>query len=188
MSVWSKLKGAFVGDERVDISEATAATARFVWSRDMQLRVAAPQGGGWQLAEGGEAGDLLCAFRCARGEGSDALVLHAKVFAVPEGKQKKAEELRGEDWKAQWLASTFAEIDQVKTEVVGHMVEGFRHDACEVRVTGKGKPPMGALTVRERQLPAGDRLLVLTAAGSPTQHEAHAGVIEAWISNTTHAT
>jgi hypothetical protein len=184
VSVWSKIKSA-LGSSDKDEGQGATVTARFAWSRDMLLRVAAPQGAGWELAQAPGAGELLCAFRCSRGEGADALVLHAKLFTNSAG--KTAEALAEEDWKALWLASTFAEIDDASAEIVEHHVEGFREKACEVRVAGRGQAPMGALAVRERHLPLGGRLLVLTAAGSPQQHEAHARAIETWMTNSTPA-
>jgi hypothetical protein len=182
VGVWSKLKGKLGGSKAEAPPEVFS---RFVWSRNVQLRVAAPHGAGWELAEADEGGALAAAFRCLHGDGESALVLHAKLFAVAPGQQDSAEGLRAQDWKERWLASTFAEIDGLSVAIVGHMLHGFREDACEVEVEGRGREPAARLRIRERQVPYKGKLLVLTAAGPPAEHEAQARAIEAWIANST---
>jgi hypothetical protein len=180
MGVWSKLKGAFGG---VTEAPSSSAGSRFVCSRNLQLKVAAPVGAGWELAEAEPSGPLRAGFRASRDEG--ALVLHAKLFALEGEQQRSAEDLQREDWRGQWLATTFSAIETISVLLVDHMIDGFREAACEVRVTGVPRAGASPLIVRERQLPRAAQLLVLTAAAPAQLFERHEGAIEAWLANST---
>jgi hypothetical protein len=153
--------------------------AKLVWSRNMHLRVAAPEGNGWELMEAGPHGDgLLAAVRCMHGEPPNAVALNAYAYAVPEGQRKTVEQLAQQDWRGRALASTFESVSNVdvSTPTRAGVARG-----CEVQLDGIGRDGQGPLRMRERWVPDGGRMLVLTAAASPELFVAYAMVIEVWL-------
>lgn len=169
----SKAKGGNGG------SDGGAGKAKLVWSRNMHLRVAAPDAKGWELMEAGPHGDgLLAAIRCMRGEPPNALALNAYAYAVPETQRKTVEQLCEQDWKARALASGFA---AVATANVSSPARAGVARGCEVEIDGTSHDDPTPLRLRERWVPDGGRLLVLTAAGPPEVFAAYALVIEVWL-------
>jgi hypothetical protein len=179
MGLWDKLRSG--GSSAA--SSDPPKRSRFVWSRNMHLRVAAPVGDGWEVMEAGPSGDgLLAAFRCMRGEPPDAVALNAYAYAVAPEHRKSVEQLCAQDWPARWLGTTFAEIDAV---AVGSPTRAGVERGCEVQIDGRGRASGGPLRVRERHVPAGERLLVASAAGPPALLERFASLVDVWLTSTT---
>jgi hypothetical protein len=152
-----------------------------VWSRDMRLRVAAPSGGGWRLMEAGQqGGGLLAGMKCMRGSPPDALALDARLYAVVEGQGGTAEQLAQRDWKALYLRTMFAEIDSISAQVADHP---SGDPGCELNIVGRCREPDQPMRLREWHVPTGDKLLVLSAAGAPEQHQVSGQQVEFWLSN-----
>jgi hypothetical protein len=159
----------------------------FVWTKNMQLRVAAPSGEGWQRAEAPpQPGGLLAAVKCMHGESPDALLLDAYVYASTEHEPPTVAELCRRDWKAQFEQQMFASVDTVLVTEVEHTVRGGFHVAgCEVLVDGRLRSPDQPCRVRERQVPTDHKLLRVVALGSPAAHDAFAKVIDSWLAHAT---
>jgi len=179
MGLWDRLKAGGRGAAEAPSPQRS----RFVWSRNMHLRVAAPAGEGWELGEAGPSGDgLLAAFRCMRGEPPQAVALNAYAYAVPPAERRSVEELCRQDWKKRWLGSTFSSIDAV---AVAAPARAGVERGCEVQIDGRGRDPSEPLRVRERHVPSGERLLVVSVAGPPELLERHAALIDVWLTTTT---
>jgi hypothetical protein len=156
-----------------------AKGARLVWSRNMHLRVAAPDGDGWDLAEAGPHGDgLVAAIRCMRGEPPNALALNAYAYTVADNKRRTLDDLTKLDWQTRALGGTFASVSAVRVETP---TRAGVEPGCEVQIDGTGGRDGGALRVKERWVPSGGRLLVLTAAGPPELFDAYGRVIDVWL-------
>ena len=155
------------------------------WSKNMQLRVAAPVGEGWQRMETGEQPDgLLAAIKCLHGTPPDAVALDAYVYRVPEGEGPTVEALAERDWEAHFRQKMLAEVTSVDVRVVEHPLRaGFKDEGCEVTVDGTLREPAQPLRVRERHVPASGKLLVVSAAAQPEMHERHAKLIDAWLTH-----
>ena len=175
MGLWDKLRsrGSEAGGPEAE------ARARFVWSRNMHLRVAAPEGDGWELLEAGPHGDgLVAAIRCMRGEPPNALALNAYAYSVTAEKRRTVEDLTKLDWRARALGGTFRSVDTVRVETPTR--PGIE-TGCEVQIDGQGARDGNPLRVKERWVPSGARLLVLTAAGSPELFDAYGRVVDVWL-------
>jgi hypothetical protein len=179
MGLWDKLKSGGRGTP----DSRGSARSRFVWSRHMHLRVAAPVGEGWEVMEAGPSGDgLLAAFRCMRGEPPDAVALNAYAYAVPPAERRSVEELCRQDWKERWLGSSFSAVDAV---AVAAPARAGVERGCEVQIDGRGRDPSLPLRVRERHVPSGEKLLVVSAAGPPELLEQYAAVVDVWLASST---
>ena len=179
MGLWDKLRSS----SRQAPGTEAEARSRFVWSRNMHLRVAAPVGAGWDVMEAGPHDDgLLAAFRCMRGEPPDAVALNAYVYRLPPDRRPGVEELCRQDWKARWLGSTFAQVDAV---AVAAPTRAGVERGCEVQIDGRARDSGRPLRVRERQVPAGERLLVVSAAGPPELLDRFSAVVDVWLCSTT---
>ncbi len=173
MGLFGKKKTGPGGDSAVE--------TKMVWSRDMRLRVAAPTGGGWRLMEAGQHGDgLLAGMKCMRGTPPQALALDARVYAVPEGRRSTPEQLAQRDWKVLYLKTMFAEIESLSAEVADHPSGS---PGCELAIVGRCREPDQPMRLREWHIPVGDKLLVLTAAGAPEQHQASGKDVDFWLMN-----
>lgn len=153
---------------------------RYVWSQNMQLHVAAPTGADWELTEAGSADDLLAAVRCLCGEPPEALALNAYAYRVPPDQQRTVEQLCAQDWAARWAGSAFARVDTAAAEPDER---SGTERACLVVVDGRGRAEGAPLRVVERHTPAGSRLLVASAAGPPSLHQALAPTIDLWLTH-----
>jgi hypothetical protein len=152
----------------------------YVWSRNMQLRVAAPTASGWQLAEAGPAADgLLAAFRCMYGQPPDALALNAYARTLSAEHQCTVEQLCERDWLPRWRPSTFSEIASI--DVRARERPGKYGRACEVLIDGRAAQSEQTLRVREWHVPQVGRLLIASAAGPPPLHERFAKEIDSWL-------
>lgn len=157
-----------------------------VWSRNMQLRVAAPTGEGWQRMEAGQHADgMLAAIKCVHGAPPDAVALDAWVYAPPAG--APAEDLatlEARDWNAHFLAKMFASIDSLTVSTVDHATRaGFTDRALEVRVEGRLRTPEVTIRLVERHVPSGSKLLVVSAAASGEMHDRHGKIIDSWLAH-----
>jgi len=158
-----------------------AVRSELTWTRDMRLRMAAPVGAGWQVMEAGQHGDgLLAAIKALRGKPPRALALDARLYAVPAGQRATAEALAQRDWKGLYLKTMFAEVQSVGAEVVAHPTGA---QGCLVTLEGRCRQPDQPMRMREWHIPLGAKLLVLSAAGAPEEHEASAETIELWLMN-----
>jgi hypothetical protein len=162
-----------------------AVRTAFVHSKNMHLKVAAPQGESWKVMEAGGGGALLAAFKCLSGEPPEALALDAMLYRADE--LPTLEQLRERDWKSHFLDKMFAEIDDLETREVEHRARsgGFVDEGFEVEVRGRLREPAMALVLVERHVPVQGRLLVISAAGAPERHEAEARLIDTWLSHAT---
>ncbi len=169
------------GKKKAGPGSDSAVRTEMVWTRDMRLRVAAPTGGGWRLMEAGQQeGGLLTAIKCMRGSPPDALALDARLYAVPADQRGTAEQLAKRDWKALYLRMMFAEIESLTVDVADHP---SGDPGCELTIFGRFREPDQPMRLREWHIPAGDKLLVLSAVGAPEQHRASGQQIEFWLMN-----
>ncbi len=156
------------------------AKVAYVWSQNALLRVAAPATPGWQRMEAPAKPPMIAAIKCLRGTPPDALSLDALLYepsALPS-----AAELVARDWQAHFLAKMFAAVTRCDAAAIDHpRPNGFSDAGCEVTVEGRLRDPDMPLVLRERHVPCGTRLLVVSAAGSPAQHAAHDKLVRAWI-------
>jgi len=175
MGFWRKNKDP--GDE-------ASPKVSFVWSTNMQLRVAAPVGEDWQRMEAKPSAELLAAIKCMRGAPPDALALDALVVVPPEGQGLTLEQLRERDWEAHYLGKMFSEVASLSVEEVEHMTRtGFADKACEIRVDGRLRHPDMQLRLRERHVPSGDKLLIASAAASPEVHQQFVKIVDSWLAH-----
>lgn len=171
--------------------EDGATRTSFVHSKNMHLKVAAPQGEDWQVMEAGGGGSLLAAFKCLRGEPPKALALDAMLYQVPPDQRPSLEQLRERDWKQHYRSKMFAEIDDLETREVDHRARGggFVDRGYEVEVAGKLREPAMDLILIERHVPIAGaegrdgRLLVVSAAGAPDQRRSQERLIDTWLSH-----
>jgi hypothetical protein len=179
--------GLFGGKKKKQAPADTEQAVSSVWTKNMELRVAAPSASGWQRAEAvNQPGGLLAAVKCMHGEPPDALLLDAYVYASSDHTPPTVAELCQRDWQAQFEQQMFASVDTVLVAEVQHAVRGgFQAPACEVTVEGRLRNPDQACRVRERHVPAGQKLLRIVALGSPAQHERFAKVVDSWLAHAT---
>lgn len=167
------------GGRAQEDTKPTVKNVRYVWSRNMQLHVAAPVGPDWQLMEAGPgAGGLLAAIRCLHGEPPDALALNAYAYQLPAEQQRTVEQLCQQDWQARWKRTAFSTIQSATAQVVER--PGVE-PACEVVIEGRGGSPEGPLRVQEQHVPSGRRLLVVSVAGPPDLFRALQPVVQQWL-------
>ncbi len=165
--------------------EPGAAEMAVMWSRNMVLRVAAPSGPGWQRMEvGRQKGGLVAAIKCVHGAPPDAIALDAYVYELEGERATSAEQLRARDWRAHFEQKMFSEIDALAVRSVEQLARGgFPSEGCEVQVDGRLREPPQPLRLRERHIPVGSKLLVVTAAGRAARLDAFAPVVESWLSH-----
>jgi hypothetical protein len=168
-----------------DKGENKAPTTAFVHSKNMHLKVAAPQGEGWQLMEAGGGGALLAAIKCLHGEPPDALAFDAMLYAPPADQMPTLEQLRERDWRQVFSDKMFAEIDSLETREVEHRARagGFVDTGWEIEAEGTLREPAMAMRLCERHVVVGPRLLVVSAAGSPEAFERQQTLVETWLSH-----
>jgi hypothetical protein len=152
---------------------------RYVWSRNMQLRVAAPLASDWRLLEApGHTDGLLAAIKCLHGDPPQVLALNAFAYRVPDDRRTTVAELCAYDWEERWLAAAFDSITSLEVKRVDH--PGVPNGACDMLIDGVGRDGR-PLRVRERHVPVAGQLLVVSAAGAPREHELHASVVDSWL-------
>ena len=150
-------------------TDDAAPRTAFVHSKNMHLKVAAPQGAGWKVMERGGGGTLLAAFKCLHGEPPDALALDALLYDVHPEDMPSLTDLQQRDWQEHFLDKMFAGVDDVTTHMVEHRARGggFVDRGLEVEVVGELRDPAMPLVVIERHVPLTKHLLVVSVAGAP---------------------
>jgi len=150
----------------------------FIWSSNMQLRVAAPAGDGWQRIEATPKPPVAAAIKCVRGTPPDALALDAVVYL----QSVSFAELTARDWRAFFEQTTFATVSTVELSEIKHATRsGFVDAAVDIVVEGKLGNPAMAARLRSRYVPSAEQLLVVTAMSSATVGEGDAKLIDSWI-------
>lgn len=159
----------------------------FVHSKNLHLKVAAPQGDGWKVMERGGGGALLAAFKCLHGEPPDALALDAMLYEVHPEDLPSLSQLEGRDWRQHFLDKMFSEIDDLTLRKVEHRARGggFVDRGVEVEVKGVLREPAMPLVLVERHVPLTKRLLLVSIAGAPSKREAQAKLIDIWLNHAT---
>jgi len=157
----------------------------FVHSKNMHLKVAAPQGGGWKVMEAGGSGTLLAAFKCLHGEPPNAVALDAMLYRVEPDELVTLDQLRDRDWRQHLLDRMFAEIEDLTTREVQHRARsgGFTDDGYEIEVEGRLREPAMPLVLVERHVPLTKHLLVISVAAAPDQRKALAPLIDTWLNH-----
>jgi hypothetical protein len=159
----------------------------FVHSKNMHLKVAAPQGEGWKVMEAGGSGTLLAAFKCLHGEPPKALALDAMLHGVDPADLPSLDQLRERDWEKHFLDKMFADIDELSQRDVEHRARGggFVDTGVEVKVRGTLREPSMPLVLIERHIPLTKHLLLVSAAGAPDEIEAKRQLVDLWLSHAT---
>jgi hypothetical protein len=152
----------------------------FIWSSNMQLRVAAPTGEAWQTIEATPKPPLLGAFKCVRGAPPDAIALDAYVHEKAPG----FDVLKKRDWRAHYENEMFGSIESLSVDGVKHATrDGFTNDALEVSVDGRLRAPDMPIRLRARYVISDGKLLVVNAIASAEQHEKNKNLIDSWLSH-----
>jgi hypothetical protein len=154
-----------------------------VWSKNMDLRVAAPSEPGWQRMEAGRQEDgMVAAIKCVHGTPPDAVALDALVYELDRA--PSLEELRARDWEAYFRQKLFTEVDAIEVRDIEQLARaGFPSQGVEVRVDGRMRQPAQPLRLRERHVPVGNKLLVVSAAGRAARLDAIAKLVDSWLTH-----
>ena len=156
-----------------------------VWSRNMDLRVAAPNEPGWQRMEAGRQQDgLVAAIKCIHGAPPDAVALDAMVYELGAERVPTLDSLRGRDWDAYFRERLFSAVDAIDMRDIEQLARaGFVSARLEVQADGRMRQPAQPLRVKERHIPVGDKLLVVSAAGRAARLDAFAKIVDSWLSH-----
>ena len=168
-------------------TEGEGPRTSFVHSRNMHLKIAAPQGDGWKVMERGGGGSLLAAFKCLHGEPPDALALDAMLYDVHPEDVPSLTELEKRDWKQHFLEKMFANVDDLALRQVEHRARGggFVDSGIEVEVAAELREPAMSLVLIERHVPLTKHLLLISAAGAPERRKAQAKLVDVWLNHAT---
>ncbi|HHH27005.1 MAG TPA: hypothetical protein ENK57_01470 [Polyangiaceae bacterium] len=159
----------------------------FVHSKNMHLKVAAPQGDGWKIMEARGGGRLLAALKCLHGAPPKALALDAMLYGVDPEDLPSLSQLRERDWRRHFLDKMFSEIEDLTQREVEHRARGggFVDTGIEVEVAGTLREPAMPLVVVERHVPLTKHLLLVSAAGAPAERAGQAALIDVWLNHAT---
>jgi hypothetical protein len=108
------------------------------------------------------------------------LALLAKTYTA-QGAGAPPQDPSSTDWRAAFQA-LFSSFSNVETRGSKQLTMTDSLAAVEAVLEGTGSNPAVPLRIRERRAVLGNEQFIVTAMGSPTAFEEHAGEIEQWFS------